>query len=53
MALNGMKFRSMTLGPTPLDTPLLDDEGKDIEQFSSMKDLGVVLQNNGKFDEHI
>ncbi|XP_059097098.1 D-aspartate oxidase-like [Tigriopus californicus] len=27
MALNGMKFRSMTFWSTPLDTPLLDDEG--------------------------
>jgi hypothetical protein len=43
----------MTFGSTPLDTSLSDDEGKDIEQVSCMKDSGVVLQDNGKFDEHI
>jgi hypothetical protein len=40
----------MTFGSTSLDTPLLDEEGKVIQQVSSMKDLGVVLQDNGKFD---
>jgi hypothetical protein len=53
MALNGMKFRSMTFGSTPLNTPLVDNESKDVGQDSSMKDLGVLLQDNGKLDEHI
>jgi hypothetical protein len=29
MILNGMKFRSMTSGSTPLDSPQVDDEDKD------------------------
>jgi hypothetical protein len=43
----------MTFSSTSQNTPFVDNGDKNIEQVSSMKDLGLVLQNNGKFDEHI
>jgi hypothetical protein len=53
MALNGMKFHSLTFGFTTTNIPLVDNRGKDIDQVSSMKDLGAVHENNGKYDEDV
>ena len=57
MKFNGSKFQLLRYGPneslkedTLYFTPNMEDI---IQQFSSLRDLGVIMSDNGKFNEHI
>lgn len=54
MQLNGEKFRSMTFDPSGADRPTyLNNDGHPIISVSAIKNLGVIIQENGKFEEHV
>ena len=57
MPFNGSKFQVLRYGPneTPKNyTIYFTDNYEDvIERFSSLRDLGVILSEDGKFDHHI
>ena len=57
MKFNGSKFQLLRYGPneslkedTLYFTPNMEDI---IQQFSSLRDLGVIMSDTGKFNEHI
>lgn len=53
MMLNGSKFQVMSFGQSVCPPTYLDNEGNPIEVFSSVRDLGVTLQADGKFNIHL
>ena len=53
MAFNASKFMVMTYGESDFPPVYLDSAQRPISQVSSTRDLGVILQSNGKFDQHI
>ena len=57
MQFNGSKFQVLRYGPYETlknDTIYFTDNYEDvIERFSSLRDLGVILSEDGKFDHHI
>ena len=57
MKFNGAKFQLLRYGPNEqLNKETLNftaNMESVINQFSSLRDLGVILSDTGKFDEHI
>ena len=53
MAFNGSKFKWIVYGE-PTSQPLYcDTSNQPISQVSTVRDLGVTLQCNGRYDQHI
>ena len=57
MLLNGSKFQILRYGPNEElknDTLYFTDDTENlIDRFSSLRDLGVILSDDGRFDSHI
>ena len=53
MSFNSKKFEGMRFGKDQDEPNYVDPNHKKIEQKSHIKDLGVLMSNNLKFDQHI
>jgi hypothetical protein len=57
MKFNGSKFQLMRYGPNEEikdNTLYLTEDAEDIiERFPSLRDLGVIMSDTGRFDDHI
>ena len=56
LSLNGEKFEHMRYGTNKggdLGPPYLTPDGQNISEKESVRDLGVILSNNAKFEKHI
>jgi hypothetical protein len=57
MKFNGSKFQLMRYGPNEEikdNTLYFTEDVEDIiERFSSLRDLGIIMSDTGKFDDHI
>ena len=53
MAFNSSKFRVMTFGNQDHPPHYTDNSGQVITQSHAIKDLGVIVESNGEFKEHV
>ena len=53
MTFNGEKFRLMTFGSSEHSPKYLDNQGNLIVSDSSIKDLGLIVEDTGEFREHL